>query len=144
MNIIKVTTPKELEHAYHIRTVVFIEEQQVPYEEEMDGLDEEAIHFIVYDDVTPVAASRLRFVDNYGKLERICVLKEYRGKSIGKHLIQTMEELILDHGYQQAKLHGQIHAKKFYQGLGYKTVSDEFMDAGIPHVTMIKQLTLHD
>nr|WP_077297328.1 GNAT family N-acetyltransferase [Virgibacillus pantothenticus] len=141
MMITRVTTKEELEHAYHVRTIVFIQEQNVSPEEEMDEYDDEAIHFIAYDGKTPIGASRLRFVDNYGKLERICVLNEYRGQSIGKQLIQAMEQAVLEHGYHKSKLNGQTHAENFYHHLGYETVSDEFLDAGIPHVTMIKQLT---
>lgn len=140
MNIKVVTSQEEIEQAFYVRTVVFVDEQNVPPEEELDAHDESAIHFVVYDDDKPIAASRLRFVDSYGKLERICVLKAYRGKAIGKQLIQAMEAVILEKGYHKAKLNGQTHAEKFYQQLGYKTISGEFMDAGIPHVTMVKEL----
>ncbi|GAB3069262.1 GNAT family N-acetyltransferase [Virgibacillus ainsalahensis] len=140
MNIKLVETNEEKEQAFNIRMQVFVEEQKVPADEELDEQDATAIHFIGYQDGEPVAASRLRFVGDYGKLERICVLKKERGKSYGSDLIQTMENEIRKHGYQKAKLNGQIHAEKFYQNLGYETVSGEFMDAGIPHVAMIKQL----
>ncbi|WP_188455664.1 GNAT family N-acetyltransferase [Virgibacillus oceani] len=141
MNIKLAETPQEKELAFHVRTVVFVEEQKVPPEEELDHHDETAIHFICYQGETPIAASRLRFVDEYGKLERICVLKEERGKSHGAQLIQAMEAEILHNGYTKAKLNAQTHAENFYKRLGYETVSGEFLDAGIPHVTMIKKLT---
>ncbi|WP_067729611.1 GNAT family N-acetyltransferase [Oceanobacillus damuensis] len=131
---------EELEHAYQVRMKVFVEEQRVPPEEELDEHDATAMHFIAFDDETPIAASRLRFVDEYGKLERICVLKEYRGHSHGKQLIQEMEKMITGKGYNKAKLNAQTHAEAFYKKLGYKTVSGKFLDAGIPHVTMIKEL----
>ncbi|MGM0942464.1 MAG: GNAT family N-acetyltransferase [Bacillota bacterium] len=140
MNIKVVTSQEEIEQAFYVRTVVFVDEQNVPPEEELDAHDESSTHFVVYDDDKPIAASRLRFVDSYGKLERICVLKTYRGKAIGKQLIQAMEAVSLEKGYHKAKLNGQTHAEKFYQRLGYKTISGEFMDAGIPHVTMVKEL----
>ncbi|CDQ40621.1 MULTISPECIES: GNAT family N-acetyltransferase [Virgibacillus] len=141
MNIKVVTSKEAIEQAYHIRTVVFVDEQKVSPEEELDSYDETAIHFVAYDQDKPIAASRLRFVDQYGKLERICVLKAYRGQSIGKQLIKAMEAVIAEEGYQHAKLNGQTHAEAFYQRLGYQTISEQFMDAGIPHVTMVKQLT---
>ncbi|WP_099157105.1 GNAT family N-acetyltransferase [Virgibacillus ndiopensis] len=140
MNIKLVETNQEKEQAYHVRTVVFVEEQKVPPEEELDQHDETAIHFICYQEDKPIAASRLRFVDQYGKLERICVLKNERGKSYGAQLIQAMEAEIHKNGYTKAKLNAQTHAENFYKRLGYKTVSGEFLDAGIPHVTMIKEL----
>src|SRR5699024_11497205 len=88
-------TEQDRDHALQIRTTVFIDEQNVPPEEEIDAFDKEAIHFIGYNDNAPVAASRLRFVKEYGKLERICVLKDQRGKGYGKQLIEAMETEIL-------------------------------------------------
>ncbi|HLR65839.1 GNAT family N-acetyltransferase [Virgibacillus alimentarius] len=140
MNVQIVNSDKQLEQAYHIRMVVFVEEQNVPPEEELDAYDKDAIHFIGYKEDVPIAASRLRLVDDYGKLERICVLKEHRGKSFGKQMIENMEKIIIQKGYKKAKLNAQTHAENFYQQLGYETVSAVFLDAGIPHVTMIKQL----
>lgn len=140
MNTKIVNTKEELEHAYKVRMNVFVEEQNVPSEEELDELDASATHFITYDDMLPIAASRLRFVDEYGKLERICVLKDYRGKSYGKQIILEMEKVIAAKGYKKAKLNAQTHAENFYRKLGYQTVSGEFLDAGIPHVTMIKEM----
>ncbi|GAA0333853.1 GNAT family N-acetyltransferase [Oceanobacillus oncorhynchi subsp. oncorhynchi] len=134
-------TPEELQDVYHIRNEVFVDEQNVPPEEEIDEFDKTATHFIAYAEETPVAAARLRFTeDGYGKLERICVLKSQRGKAIGKKLMQKMEEKITNQDYHLAKLNAQTHAQLFYQKLGYEVTSGEFMDAGIPHVTMIKKL----
>lgn len=140
MKIEIVKSEQEKEAAYRIRHIVFVDEQQVPIEEEIDDYEDEAIHFITYDGGNAVGASRLRFVEDFGKLERICVLKPYRGKSIGKNIIERMENEIVKKGYKKAKLHAQTHAKEFYEKLGYYVISDEFMDAGIPHVAMMKDL----
>ncbi|TFJ93630.1 GNAT family N-acetyltransferase [Lentibacillus salicampi] len=139
INVVK--TPQEKQDAIDIRATVFVEEQRVPPEVEIDEFDEQAIHLIGYEDDLPIAASRVRFVDSFGKLERICVVKNARGKSHGSELIQTMEDVIKKEGYAKAKLNAQTHATRFYQRLGYDIVSGEFMDAGIPHVTMTKQLS---
>jgi predicted GNAT family N-acyltransferase len=130
----------EMDDAFHIRMNVFVEEQKVPPEEEIDEHDNTAIHFVGYLEEEPIAASRLRFTGEYGKLERICILKEHRGKHYGQQIIRAMEEKIMEKGYKKAKLHAQTHAEGFYGRLGYQTVSGEFMDAGIPHVAMIKEL----
>lgn len=135
-----VETNHERQQALNVRSMVFIDEQKVPPEVEMDAFDEEAIHFIGSLNDTPIAASRIRFIETYGKLERICVLKDQRGKSYGKQLIQAMEDIIVKKNYTKAKLNAQTHALDFYKQLGYIIVSEEFMDAGIPHVTMVKQL----
>ncbi|GIO22521.1 GNAT family N-acetyltransferase [Oceanobacillus sp. J11TS1] len=135
------TAQNELEAVYQIRTEVFVQEQKVPPKEELDEFDKTATHFIAYDGELPVAAGRLRFTQGgYGKLERICVLKSQRGKSIGKQLMLKMEEEIKKQHFNKAKLNAQIQAVDFYQKLGYEVTSDEFIDAGIPHVTMVKHL----
>lgn len=138
-----VSTDEEKQVAFTIRKIVFVHEQHVPIEEEIDKHEDEAIHFICYYDGKAIGVGRLRFVDHYGKLERICVLKEFRGQSFGKQIITKMENVAAAHKYKLVKLHAQTHAEQFYQSLGYKTISDTFMDAGIPHVAMIKQLK-HD
>lgn len=141
MKIQIVQTPKEKQQAFSVRSTVFVKEQHVPEEIEVDAHDETAIHFIVFTDRQhPVAASRVRFVDQAGKLERICVLKEFRGASIGSELIKKMEESIVARGYSFATLHAQTHATSFYEQLGYVITSDPFIDAGISHVAMVKEL----
>ncbi|MRG87103.1 GNAT family N-acetyltransferase [Salinibacillus xinjiangensis] len=140
MTIKIVQTDRELQDAYHVREIVFIHEQHVSPELEMDEHDQSATHFVGYVKGEPLAASRLRYVDEYGKLERICVLQEHRGKHYGNQIIEAMEEEIKRNSYQKAKLNAQTHAEGFYKALGYETISDEFMDAGIPHVTMVKTL----
>ncbi|WP_102028070.1 GNAT family N-acetyltransferase [Salirhabdus sp. Marseille-P4669] len=140
MEVKIVASDQELQDAYMVRKEVFIVEQNVPVELEMDEYDAKAIHFVGYEEDEPICASRLRFVDSYGKLERICVRREARGKSYGKQIIAAMEKQITVRGYPKAKLNAQTHAIGFYESLGYEVVSEEFMDAGIPHVTMIKTL----
>lgn len=132
---------QEIKQAFQVRTTVFVEEQHVAPEEEMDHLDNEAIHLVGLQNSHPIAASRLRFVEGYGKLERICVVQQERGKTFGAQLITHMEKIIKQHGYQGAKLNAQTHAVTFYKQLGYEVISEEFLDAGIPHVTMVKYAT---
>ncbi|WP_188208044.1 GNAT family N-acetyltransferase [Alkalibacillus aidingensis] len=141
LNVQKVETKRQLDEAYDIRKIVFVEEQKVPIEEEMDEHDDTATHFIGYNlERRPVAASRLRLVDEYGKLERICVLKEERDHGYGRDIILAMEDHVKSKGFAKTKLNAQTYAEEFYKKLGYETVSCEFMDAGIPHVTMVKNL----
>ncbi|NUK28809.1 GNAT family N-acetyltransferase [Parageobacillus sp. VR-IP] len=124
-----------------VRRIVFIEEQRVPEEEEIDEFEQEAMHFVLYDGEKPVGAGRFRLIDNgLGKIERICVLPSYRGRGAGKLIMETIEQFAKKQGVPKVKLNAQTHAEPFYQKLGYQTVSDVFMDAGIPHVTMVKSL----
>jgi len=140
MNIKIVQTKEEKKQAFQIRTSVFVDEQKVPMEEEIDEFEDSALHFIGYENNVPIAASRLRWVDDFGKLERVCILKEYRGKSYGTDMINRMEKEVTKKGCTKTKLNAQTRAIDFYKRLGYKVVSGEFLDAGIPHVTMTKQL----
>lgn len=140
MIIQKVTNEKQKADAFQVRRIVFVDEQLVPENLELDEHDERAIHFVGYENDEPIAAARLRFEEKHGKLERICVKKEFRGKSLGKQIIYSMEEYIKKQKYHLSKLNAQTHAESFYNTLGYETISGEFMDAGIPHVTMVKRL----
>lgn len=140
MNIKAVTFNERHEDAFIVRRAVFVDEQNISEEIEIDDLEEEAVHFIGYVNGHPVAASRLRFVDDMGKLERICVLKEFRKYSYGSQIIQAMEKMIKDNDVKKAVLNAQTTVIPFYEKHGYKVVSDEFFDAGIPHVKMMKNL----
>jgi predicted GNAT family N-acyltransferase len=141
MNVVTVETKKQLDDALKVRTEVFVDEQNVPMDEEIDQFENKAIHFVVYDNQeTAVGAGRLRFVDGFGKVERICISKSHRGTGVGRILMEKIEDTAQQEGAIKAKLNAQVQAQPFYQKLGYHTVSGEFMDAGIPHVTMVKSL----
>lgn len=140
MNVKIVENPIELEDAFSVRKIVFVEEQNVPIEEEIDQFEDESTHFVLYHDGTAIGAGRFRVTDGYGKVERICVLKEARKLGAGKVIMEEIESFARIEGFQRLKLNAQTHAIPFYAGLGYEVVSEEFMDAGIPHKTMMKTL----
>ncbi|KXH78549.1 GNAT family N-acetyltransferase [Sporosarcina sp. HYO08] len=138
----KITTQTELNQAFDIRKEVFVHEQGVPLEDEFDAfdqLDAPCEHVLVVDQDQAVGTGRLRFVEGVGKLERICILKPFRSKGIGKIIIQKLEELAVENNMSSVKLHGQTHAEGFYRKLGYETASEEFLEDGIPHVLMLKK-----
>lgn len=140
MNLVIASNEKHLEDAISVRRIVFIDEQNVPEEEEIDQYEEEATHVVLYEADQPIGAGRFRVVDGFGKVERICVLADYRGTGAGKAIMEGIEKLASGHDVSKLKLNAQTHAENFYKKLGYETVSEEFLDAGIPHVTMIKPL----
>ncbi len=140
MEAIVVKTEEQMQDAYAIRRIVFIDEQQVPEEEEIDQYEKDATHVVLYEDNQPIGAGRFRSLDGIGKIERICVLKEFRNKGAGKVIMDKMEEIAKGKGVSKLKLNAQTHAEKFYLNIGYTTISDIFMDAGIPHVTMTKEV----
>ncbi|WP_203249041.1 GNAT family N-acetyltransferase [Sporosarcina beigongshangi] len=139
----KITLEDDLKIAFHIRKEVFVKEQNVPLDEEFDEfdtLDELSEHILVYYNEQPVGTGRVRWVDGFGKLERICILEPYRKFGLGKVIIGTLEEIAEERGLSRVKLNGQTHAEGFYKKLGYQTSSSSFMEAGIPHVVMTKEL----
>ncbi|TMW72981.1 GNAT family N-acetyltransferase [Alteribacter natronophilus] len=141
MDIRVVKSEKEKEDAFQVRRTVFVDEQHVPEEEEIDEFEEEAVHFVAYADSEgekPVGAGRLRILDDIGKVERICVLKEFRTQGVGDRIMQKIEEEAERHPIEELKLNAQVQAERFYKRLGYETISGEFFDAGIPHVAMRK------
>ena len=133
----------DLETAFQIRKEVFVKEQGVPLEDEFDTFDklnDVCHHILVYFNEIPVGTGRIRFVDNIGKLERICILQPYRKHGLGKVIIQTLEEIAREKEISKVKLHGQTQAEGFYKKLGYQTSSDVFMEDSGPHLLMIKEL----
>lgn len=133
-------TEEELKDVYDVRRQVFIEEQGVPAEVEVDEKEKESIHLIAYYHNQPIGAGRLRLEEKYGKAERVCILATMRGKGLGATLMNEMEKVARDQGMDTLKLNAQTHAESFYKGNGYTTISDLFYDAGILHVTMEKKL----
>lgn len=143
MEVIIAKKEKERNDAFAIRKIVFVEEQNVPLELEMDEFDEEATHFVLYDHHEPIGAARFRTLDangTQGKIERVCILAPFRNRGLGKMLIEKIIEHARQEGVQKVKLNAQTHAISFYEKLGFTVISDEFIDAGIPHRTMEKTL----
>ncbi|RHW43248.1 GNAT family N-acetyltransferase [Neobacillus notoginsengisoli] len=140
MKVVLVSSEKEKQDAFSVRKTVFVDEQQVPEEEEIDQYEGDCAHFVLYNGTEPKGAGRFRLVDGYGKVERICVLQEVRGTGAGKAIMRKIEEYAKEQEIQKLKLNAQVQAIPFYEGLGYEIVSEEFLDAGIPHKTMVKKL----
>lgn len=139
-----ITTEEDLKKAFAIRQQVFVAEQGVPMEDEFDEFDSLASscqHLFVFYKGQAVGTGRIRFLQQTGKLERICILKPYRELGIGKTIIDALEGIAGNEGVLQVKLHGQVQAEGFYKKLGYHRFSDIFMEDGIPHVVMMKDLS---
>ncbi|WP_310549946.1 GNAT family N-acetyltransferase [Paenibacillus glufosinatiresistens] len=143
--IIRIQTEEQLRQALDIRIKVFVEEQQVPQEEEVDEydrLDAKAHHLLIVEQGVPVATGRLTYYrEGTAKMQRIAVLKEYRSGGYGRVLMLALEELARELGLTSSVLDGQCQAEPFYRKLGYEVISKEpFYDAGILHVRMQKEL----
>ncbi|MEH6947800.1 GNAT family N-acetyltransferase [Bacillus sp. JJ634] len=143
MNAKRITIDEDLRKAFHIRKEVFVKEQDVPLEDEFDEFDKlngQCEHILVYYEEQPVGTGRVRWVDEFGKLERVCILKHYRKFGLGKVIITALEEIAQERGTTRVKLHGQTQAQGFYKKLGYQTSSSVFIEDGIPHLLMTKEL----
>lgn len=141
----KITKQTELEQAFQIREEVFVHEQAVPLADEFDEYDDlqaQADHVLAWYHDKPVGAGRIRYVDGVGKLERICILQPFRSLGIGKMIIHALEEIAVENHISRVKLHGQSQAEGFYHKLGYEMASEEFMEDGILHILMVKELTV--
>lgn len=137
------------EDALAVRRTVFVDEQGVAEEVEIDGRGDEAIHFVAYDGDRPVGAARLRAADadhpkaddaETGKVERVAVVADRRGEGVGERLMASLEEAAADCDLDSAVLHAQVRVQGFYEGLGYEQTSGVFEEAGIDHVEMRKDL----
>lgn len=124
------------ELACQIRTRVFVEEQNVPIEIEYDGLDDEAVHYLLFVDGKPAVCSRYRGVEGAYKLERFATLKEFRRKGLGAKVLLRMLEDIKPKG-KEIYLNSQDTALGFYQKYGFETLGEEFYEADIKHFKMI-------
>ena len=137
-----VENDQEREYAYTIRKKVFVEEQHVPLEEEIDQYEEDSVHFLLYNDEEhPIGAGRFRIIDGIGKVQRICVLSTARKTGAGAMIMNAIEQYAIEQNVPQLKLDAQLHAIPFYSKLGYDIISEEFMDAGIAHKTMKKKIS---
>lgn len=137
---VELTDDLALCHA--LRRIVFIEEQNVPEAEEVDGRDAGALHLLARLDGLPVGCARLLVMGDTGKIGRVCVLQDYRGQGIGVALIQSaLEVLRAQPGVMRAKLGSQTHAIGFYEKLGFTAQGSEYLDAGIAHRDMVLSFT---
>jgi predicted GNAT family N-acyltransferase len=117
-----------------VRHNVFVVEQSVPSEIEMDGKDSDCIHFLALEKSKPIGAARLQ---KYGKIERVSVLREYRSKGIGTAIMKRVIESAMDLNVEKIYLHSQMDSKIFYQRLGFIELGQIFYEANIPHIEMI-------
>lgn len=134
-----IETTQDVKTCLALRKIVFIDEQGVSIEDEIDGLDDQAIHLLAKVNGRPVGTARLLIDGETGKIGRVCVLQDARGLGLGAALICAgVDELRKNNQVRQVKLGAQVHALGFYEKLGFHPVGDVYDDAGIPHRDMIQ------
>lgn len=122
-----------------IRREVFVDEQKVPEEMEIDGLDEVCVHVLAEDaDGKAIGTARLM---PEGRVGRVAVLDSWRRCGVGAALMVKLENEAARQGMPRLVLHAQTWTVPFYQSQGYLVIGDEeFVEAGIPHLLMEKEL----
>lgn len=139
LDIKLVENTEELQCCFHVREEVFIKEQRVSREEEMDEHDRTATHIIAYCDGKVAGCARIRFMGTKAKLERLAIIKEFRKKGVGKEILRFMIAYCKEEGVVEAYGHAQLYARDFYEKCGFKARGGEFMEAGIRHIEMYKK-----
>ena len=127
--------------AYAIRRRVFIEEQNVPEEIEMDADDSHAFHAIAILDGVAIGCGRmLEHGDSEVKIGRMAVLREFRKTGVGAHILRFLIDRARARGLRKAILHAQLTAEGFYLREGFNPVGGVFDEAGIAHRKMERVL----
>ena len=117
-----------------VRKTVFVDEQSVPEELEWDGIDDECIHVLAETSARhPIGTGRLL---PSGYIGRMAVLKPWRCRGVGSALLTALLAAAKELHFASVQLSAQTHAIGFYRRHGFETVSEEYLDAGIPHRAM--------
>ncbi|EFR31876.1 GNAT family N-acetyltransferase [Eremococcus coleocola] len=130
------------EPSRRIRQEVFVGEQEIPEDEEFDGLDGDDTYYVVaFDGLNPVAT--IRYVPEPGpdfRISRIATLKPYRNQGIAALCLAKMEDFAQSQAYHHFIIHSDLRALGFYKSQGYQECSDHYFEDGIECVTVDKTI----
>lgn len=129
------------EEAKYIRYTVFIDEQGFDKEIDEHDDDNQSRHIVLFDGDKAIATARY-FEEAKGVYHagRIAVLKEYRGKGYGREILQYMEEDLKSIGADKITISAQLHAKGFYESLGYTVMGNTYLEEGKEHIWCEKEI----
>lgn len=134
---IEITLTHDIALCQELRRQVFVGEQNVPLDEEVDGRDADALHFLARVDGAALGTARVLVSGDTAKIGRVCVLAPARGTGLGAALMRAVvADLRGRAGLRQAVLGSQTHAIGFYEKLGFTAFGPEYDDAGIAHRDM--------
>jgi predicted GNAT family N-acyltransferase len=141
VELFDVTDTDRMARALAIRVRVFVDEQAVPIDEEVDDhdrTDRDAVHALALDDAgRPIGAGRFYASEpGTAQIGRMAVLAEARGRGIGGAVLTSLVAEARLRGFARAHLHAQVHAREFYVKAGFKDDGDRMWDAGILHQPM--------
>jgi len=137
----EITTPEDFELCKEIRYTVFVIEQKVPHEEEIDKHEDKSTHFLARKNGIPCGTARYRITDVGVKLERFAVLPQYRGHGIGSALVEAVLSHIGNNSEASGKplyLHSQVDAIFLYEKYGFRKTGELFDECGIMHSKMVR------
>ena len=123
-----------------VRFAVFVDEQQIPRELEMDDRDVACVHWLALDESGGAVGTVRLDLDAGGKVGRLAVLARERGRGVGRALMERLHERARTQGLARVWCHAQTSAAPFYTRLGYRISSEPFEEAGIEHVRMERAL----
>ena len=124
--------------AYSIREQVFIQEQKVPEDLELDEFDPLATHALAYQDGQCIGTARLVDLGNgHAQIGRMAVLANVRGQGIGRQILEKLIHTANAGGFKSLILHSQVSAMPFYEKLGFTADGPQYEEAGIPHRNMM-------
>lgn len=147
-------SPAERLAAWKIRERVFIEEQSIVESIERDGLDEIAWHLVAWEGDGAVGTARIVPLDEerrpvspakagtakIAKIGRMAVLPRKRRLGIGRRLLDAALDLARRRGLRRAELSAQEYVVRFYERAGFRPDGDRYVEAGIPHRRMSRDL----
>lgn len=133
-----VETEADMEAAVGIRFRVFVDEQSVPPEIELDEYDAVATHAIAVEDGRAIGTGRMYLEEGIARVGRMAVDSAHRRRGIGGLVLRFLEAEAWEQGATEVVLHAQDYVKAFYASHGYAEHGDTFMEAGILHVEMRK------
>ena len=131
----------ELKSALKVRRQVFVEEQGIPQDLELDEYDREAMHMVVKNKKKVIGTARIRFMPaGQAKLERMAVLIDFRGRGIGRGIISFIIEELRTRQKRQVLLHAQYPVVNFYKSCGFEVSGLPFLEAGKKHIKMLRSI----
>ena len=140
MIIIKRTSelsPKELIDIFKARTAVFVVEQNCPYQE-VDDDDYDDLHVCLVENNTLKAYTRIIDKGDHVTFGRVLVVKEYRQSGLGGKIVtETIAAIKQRFPNKPLQIQAQAYLQKFYTGLGFKAISDVYLEDNIPHLDML-------
>ena len=120
-----------------LRDLVFVVGQKITAVPELDGLDTQCAHAMLHVDGQLVGTARIFHLQTPRSVGRVAIHTDRQGEGLGSQLMLAVQEWMLEQAPGPAELHAQAHLEDWYASLGWRRVGDVFMEAEIPHVTMV-------